>query len=162
MPMVEEMLAASNQQRILRQLRTMVDTREESYRIDSVMTRILSIVIATLVFITAMGIVGLAVFSINRRRKQIGTRRALGATQGSILRHFLLENAIISGIGVTAGAILTIAFNIFLVQTFNMPRMGWYYIPAGMLALLLVGQLAVVGPSRAASRITPALATRSV
>lgn len=162
MPAVEEMLAASNQQRILRQLRTMSDTREESYRIDSVMTRILSVVIVTLVFITAMGIVGLAVFSINRRRKQIGTRRALGATQGSILRHFLLENAIISGIGVIAGAILTIAFNIFLVQTFNMPRIGWYYVPAGMLALLLVGQLAVVGPSRAASRITPALATRSV
>lgn len=162
MPVVEEMLAASNQQRILRQLRTMADTREESYRIDSVMTRILSIVIATLVFITAMGIVGLAVFSINRRRRQIGTRRALGATQGSILRHFLLENAIISGIGVVAGAVLTIAFNIFLVQTFNMPRIGWYYIPAGMLALLLVGQLAVIGPSRAASRITPALATRSV
>ncbi len=162
MPMVEEMLGASNEQRILRQLRTMADTREESYRIDSVMTRILSIVIATLIFITAMGIVGLAVFSINRRRKQIGTRRALGATQGSILRHFLVENAIISGFGVLGGAVLTIAFNMFLVQTFNMPRIDWYYIPAGMLALLLVGQLAVVGPSRAASRITPALATRSV
>ncbi len=162
MPAVEEMLAASNDQRILRQLRTMADTREESYRIDSVMTRILYVVIATLIFITAMGIVGLAVFSINRRRKQIGTRRALGATQGAILRYFLLENVMISGIGVLAGAALSIAFNIFLVQTFNMPRIDWFYIPAGMLVLLLVGQLAVVGPSRAAARIAPALATRSV
>jgi putative ABC transport system permease protein len=162
MPAVEEMLAASNNQRILRQLRTMMETREESYRIDSVMTRILYVVIATLIFITAMGIVGLAVFSINRRRKQIGTRRALGATQGAILRYFLIENVMISGIGVLAGAILTIAFNIFLVQTFNMPRMDWYYTPVGMIVLLLVGLLAVIGPSRAAARITPALATRSV
>ena len=162
MPQVEEMLAASNSERILRQLQTLQETREESYRIDSVMTRILYVVIATLVFITAMGIVGLAVFSINRRRKQIGTRRALGATQGDILRYFLVENVMISGIGVLTGAILTIAFNIFLVQTFNMPRIDWYYTPVGMLALLLVGQLAVIGPSRAAARITPALATRSV
>ncbi|MEX2334999.1 MAG: FtsX-like permease family protein [Pseudohongiella sp.] len=162
MPAVEEMLAASNPQRILRQMRTMAETREESYRIDSVMTRILTVVIATLVFITAMGIVGLAVFSINRRRKQIGTRRALGATRGAILRYFLLENVMISSMGVVFGAVLTIGFNMFLVQTFNMPRIDWYYTPAGMLALILVGLLAVIGPSRAAARITPALATRSV
>src|SRR5690606_32351565 len=110
----------------------------------------------------AMGIVGLAVFSINRRRKQIGTRRALGATRAEILRYFLLENAMITGLGVIAGAVLTIGFNIFLVQTFNMPRIDWYYTPLGMLALLLVGQLAVIGPSRGAANITPALATRSV
>jgi len=56
------------------------ETREESYRLDSSMATILLVVIVTLVFITSMGIVGLAVFGINRRRNQIGTRRALGAT----------------------------------------------------------------------------------
>ena len=109
-----------------------------------------------------MGIVGLAVFSINRRRKQIGTRRALGATRFSILRYFMTENLIISAAGVTLGAIMTVGFNMFLVQTFNMPRIDWFYAPIGMLALLLLGQLAVIGPARSAAAITPALATRSV
>ncbi|MAO39275.1 MAG: cell division protein FtsX [Pseudohongiella sp.] len=159
---VEERLATAPHQRILRNNQSLEYTRTESYRIDSLMTTILKVVIGTLMFITAMGIVGLAVFSINRRRKQIGTRRALGATRFSILRYFMTENLIISAAGVTLGAIMTVGFNMFLVQTFNMPRIDWFYAPIGMLALLLLGQLAVIGPARSAAAITPALATRSV
>jgi putative ABC transport system permease protein len=106
--------------------------------------------------------VGLAVYSINRRRRQIGTRRALGATRGEIMRYFVVENLLISTIGVSIGAVLTIGFNIFLVQAFNMPRIDWYYTPLGMLILVLVGLIAVLGPSRNAARVPPALATRSV
>ena len=159
---IEERLAASGHSRILRDNRSLEETRAESYRLDSVMSTILLAVIGTLMFITAMGIVGLAVFSINRRRKQIGTRRALGATRSDILRYFLLENLLISSTGVVTGAILAIAFNLFLVQTFDMSRLDWYYAPIGMLVLLVLGQLSVVGPASSASRISPALATRSV
>ena len=126
------------------------------------MATILTVVIGVLVFITAMGIVGLAVFGINRRRRQIGTRRALGATRLAVLRYFLVENLLISTMGVVLGAVLTISFNVFLVQTFNLPRIDWYYTPVGMLVLILVGQLAVLGPADRASRIPPALATRNV
>ncbi|MDP2129042.1 MAG: FtsX-like permease family protein [Pseudohongiella sp.] len=159
---VEERLAASGHSRILRNNRSLEERRAESYRIDSAMSTILVAVIGTLMFITAMGIVGLAVFSINRRRKQIGTRRALGATRPDILRYFLLENLLISTAGVVAGAVLAIAFNLFLVQNFDMSRIDWYYAPAGMVVLLILGQLAVIGPAISATRISPALATRSI
>jgi putative ABC transport system permease protein len=159
---VENLLADSGDPRIIRNLRSLEETRAETYRVDSVMATILTYVISILVFITAMGIVGLAVFGINRRRKQIGTRRALGATQGDVLRYFLLENLLITGMGVVLGAVLTIGFNVFLVQSFNLPRIQWYYPPLGMLVLLVVGQLSVLGPANRASRIPPALATRSV
>ncbi len=158
----EELLAGNNSNRIIRDLKSMDETREESYRLDSSMATILFVVILTLVFITSMGIVGLAVFGINRRRKQIGTRRALGATHAEILRYFMLENFFISGVGVTIGAVLTIAFSIALSSLFEMPTMGWYYTPAGMLILIGIGQLAVLGPSTKASRIEPAIATRSI
>jgi len=159
---IEELLANSNESRIIRGLTSLEKTRSESYRVDSAMSSILYVVVATLVFITCMGIVGLAVFGINKRRKQIGTRRALGATHNQILSYFMLENFFITTIGVTLGAVMTIGFNIFLVQTFNMPAMAWYYTPLGMLGLILVGQLAVFGPSSGASRIAPAIATRTV
>lgn len=159
---VEERLAASRHTRILRDNQSLTDIRSESYRIDSVMSRVLYTVIGTLMFITAMGIVGLAVFSINRRRKQIGTRRALGATRLAVLRYFLLENLLISGTGVLIGGVLAVAFNMFLVQRFDMPRIDWYLAPAGMLVLLILGQLAVIGPAARAAQISPALATRSV
>lgn len=159
---IEERLIALNDSRVLRGLSSLTDTRADTYRIDSAMSSVLWAIIITLVFITCMGIVGLAVFGINRRRKQIGTRRALGATRFEILRHFMLENFLITGVGVVVGAVLTIGFSIVLTTSFDMPAMAWYYTPLGMLSLLLIGQLAVLGPSRGAARIEPALATRSV
>src|SRR5690606_28005241 len=83
----------------------------------------------TLIFITAMGIVGLTVFNINKRRKQIGKRRALDATRFDVLRYFLIENLIITASGVIIGAALAIAFNIFLVRSFDIPRIEWYFAP---------------------------------
>ena len=159
---VEEMLVASNSNRIIRDLMSLEQTREGSYRIDSAMSTILWAIIITLIFITSMGIVGMAVFGINRRRKQIGTRRALGATRLEILHHFMVENLMVSTIGVTLGAILTIAFSIVLTSSFNMPTMAWYYTPLGMIALILIGQVAVLGPSSGAARTEPAIATRSI
>lgn len=159
---IESLLLQQNDSRVLRQLRSLEETRANTYQIDNAMRSVLWVIIITLVFITCMGIVGLAVFSINRRRKQIGTRRALGATRFEILRHFMLENLLITTVGVLFGAVLTIGFSIVLTTNFNMPAMAWYYTPLGMLTLLVVGQLAVFGPSRGAARVEPALATRSV
>ena len=159
---IEETLAGNNPDRIIRGLKSLQETREESYRLDSSMATILLVVIVTLVFITSMGIVGLAVFGINRRRKQIGTRRALGATQLQILRYFMLENFFVSGVGVSIGAVLTIAFSIALSSLFEMPTMDWYYTPIGMLLLIAIGQIAVLGPSARAAQIQPAIATRSI
>lgn len=158
----EEILASNNANRIIRGLKSLEETREESYRLDSAMATILFVVIVTLVFITSMGIVGLAVFGINRRRKQIGTRRALGATQFEILRHFMIENFFISGVGVALGAVFTIGFSIMLSSLFESPTMDWYYTPLGMVILVVIGQIAVLGPSARAARIQPAIATRSI
>ncbi|NKB35217.1 MAG: FtsX-like permease family protein [Pseudomonadales bacterium] len=159
---VEEMLVSTNENRIVRGLMSLEQTREESYRIDSAMSTVLWVVISTLIFITCMGIVGLAVFGINRRRKQIGTRRALGATRSEILSYFMTENFLVTAIGVFLGAVLTIGFSIVLTSSFNMPTMAWYYTPIGMLALIVIGQIAVLGPSSGAARTEPAIATRSV
>lgn len=159
---VEELLVANNSDRVIRQIRSMSETRFETYRVDNALTTILWVVVGTLVVINSMGIVGLAVFSINRRRKQIGTRRALGATRMAILRHFLLENFFITTIGVSIGALLTLGLSIVLTTNFNMPTMAWYYTPIGAFLLILVGQLAALGPSAKATRVAPATATRSV
>ncbi len=162
MPEVEELLASTDRTRIVRGMRSMEETRERSYRGDAAMIKILSIVMVVLTVVTAMGIVGLASFSVNRRKKQIGTRRALGASQSAIIRYFMLENFLISTVGVVIGAGLTIGLNIALVNAFSMTPLQWYFVPAGMIALWIVGQLAVLGPAKKAANIPPALATRTV
>ncbi len=162
MPQVEKLLAESNRDRIVRSMRTMDETRKRSYRVDDSMIKILTFTIILLIAVTSLGIVGLASFSVNRRTKQIGTRRALGASKAAILRYFMTENFLISLVGVLLGAALTVGLNIVMIEAFSLTRITWYLVPAAMLMLLAVGQAAVLGPARRASTVPPAVATRTV
>jgi putative ABC transport system permease protein len=162
MPQIEEMLATITDDRIIRGVDTMEATRQRSYLLDSSMVKILMFIVIVLTAITGLGIVGLASFSVARRTKQIGTRRALGATRPAILRYFMLENFLISTVGVVGGAIIAVAINMWMVDAFGLQRVAWYLIPAAMGTLWIVGQLAVYGPARRATMVPPALATRSV
>jgi putative ABC transport system permease protein len=161
MPQVEELLSNSNDERIIRDMTIMEDVRERAYLADSALVKILSFVVAMLTVITGLGIVGLASFNVSRRTRQIGIRRALGATRPAIVRYFMIENFLVSGIGVVIGGILSIALNIAMVEAFSLEPLAWYVIPVAMLVLWIVGQAAVAGPARRASHITPAIATRS-
>lgn len=162
MPQVEELLSTTNPDRIVRDMTTMTETRAQSYLEDSAMIKLLVFIVSLLTAITGLGIVGLASFNVARRTKQIGTRRALGATRPAILRYFLLENFLVSAVGIVTGAVLAVALNIWMVQTFNLTPLAWYVIPMGMATLWLVGQAAVFGPARRASQVPPAVATRAV
>jgi putative ABC transport system permease protein len=161
-PQIESMLAESNRGRIIRGTRTMAEVRDRAYLEDSAMVKLLVFIVSLLTGITSLGIVGLASFSVARRTKQIGTRRALGATRPAILRYFMLENFLVSSVGVITGALLAVGLNIWMVQTFNLTPIAWYIIPAAMFALWMVGQMAVYGPARRASLVSPAIATRAV
>lgn len=162
MPIIEKLLAESNKERIIRRVTTLEDTRAQSYQQHNATNRILMTVIITLTLITGFGIVGLAIFSINRRTKQIGTRRALGATQWQIMRYFMLENLLISSAGIAIGVLGAITLNMWLVSTFSLSPIGFDLISFGVIALFIVGQLAVLYPARRASLISPATATRTV
>jgi putative ABC transport system permease protein len=147
---------------LIKDMRSIQESRERSYRGHTAMIKILSTVMVILTIVTGLGIVGLASFSVNQRKKQIGTRRALGASQAAIVRYFMLENFLISTVGVILGAALTIGLNIILVNVFSLDRIDWFYIPVGMAVLWMVGQAAVYGPAKKAANIPPALATRTV
>jgi len=161
-PQIEKMLAERDTGRIIDGARTMTEIRERAYMEDSAMIKLLVFIVSLLTAITSLGIVGLASFSVARRTKQIGTRRALGATRPAILRYFMLENFLISSVGVVTGAVFAVGLNMWMVQTFDLTPIAWYVIPAAMAVLWLVGQGAAYGPARRASLVSPATATRSV
>lgn len=141
---------------------TMTQVRADSYRNDTALQSILWVIIATLMLITALGIVGLISFTINRRRRQIGTRRALGASRGDIMSYFLTENVLITVTGVVIGGIGSVGLNIVLVNNFDLPRLDYIYLPIAMVSLILVGIAAVFGPALRAAHISPATATRNI
>jgi putative ABC transport system permease protein len=73
----------------------------------------------------------------------------------------MVENLVVSGVGLAIGGILSVVLNVIMVEAFSLEPLAWYVIPIAMVALLAVGQAAVAGPARRASNISPAIATRS-
>jgi len=85
---------------------------------------LMSAVSLVLLGITAAGILGLASFWVGQRRRQIGVRRALGATRGDILKYFLTENLLIGIGGVLVGSLLAIGLNLWLMGSFALTRLS--------------------------------------
>lgn len=136
--------------------------RAEYYRQDRSMAWLLVTVIAALLVVTALGIVGLASFWVAQRTKQIGVRRALGATRGQILRYFQTENFLLATIGIVIGMLMAYGINQLLMERYELARLPALYLPVGAVALWLLGQVAVFGPARKAAAVPPAVATRSI
>ena len=158
-------LLAQNRMRIIDPadgVLSFAEVRHRAYASDRGMAILMGIISAVLLAITAAGIVGLTSFWVGQRRKQIGVRRALGATRHDILNYFLTENLLIGLGGVVVGALLAIVINLWMVTRFEMDRMSLVYVGVGIIALLLLGQGAVLAPALRASRVSPVEATRSV
>ena len=140
---------------------TFEDIKHNYYRGDRAMAWLLLTVIVSLLVVTALGIVGLASFWVQQRTKQIGIRRALGATKGQILRYFQTENFLLATLGIVIGMILAYGINQMLMGKYELPRLPLLYLPIGAVLLWLLGQAAVYGPARKAASVPPAVATRT-
>jgi putative ABC transport system permease protein len=143
-------------------VQTYAEIRAAAYKSDRGMAILMSVVCVMLLAITAAGIVGLTSFWVGQRRRQIGVRRALGATRGDILSYFLIENLLIGIGGVLIGTVLAVGINLWVVTQFEMVRLSLGYVVTGVAVLLLLGQCAVLAPALRASHVPPVEATRSV
>jgi putative ABC transport system permease protein len=140
---------------------TYAQIRQRVYESDRGMAILMGIICVVLLAITAAGIVGLTSFWVGQRRRQIGVRRALGATRGDILSYFLTENFLISVGGLVIGLVLALGINLWMITQFEMARLSFGYVLVGVVVLLLLGQLATLAPALRASRVSPVEATRS-
>ena len=104
---------------------------ERSYRADSRMVAFLGVIVVLMIAVTALGVVGLASFQVNVRRKQIGTRRAVGARRIDILRYFMVENWLLTTGGVIIGSLLAFGFGQWLSVEYSLPRLEPMYVAGG-------------------------------
>ncbi|MEO8777117.1 MAG: FtsX-like permease family protein [Rhodanobacter sp.] len=155
-------LQKANPGHVQNKLFTMPELREKYFRSDLATGRMLLAIILILLVVTALGVSGLASFWVQQRRRQIGMRRALGASRRDILHYFQIENFLIVTGGVLLGAVFGDALNLFLMHRFELARLPANYLMVGAIALWLVGQLAVLGPALRAAAVPPVVATRSV
>ena len=113
-------------------------------------------------FIGAIGIANVVVISVTERTREIGIRRALGATQSSIRRQFLIEAGVLSGLGGILGLLLAlgIGFLIHLVLPRYDARPPWNAAMAGVAVSVVVGRVAGYAPASRAASIDPIEALR--
>lgn len=154
-------LARVSRARIIEKVRAMSQARRDIYRANRTMVQMLMVVCAVLLAVTAFGIVGLTSYWVSQRRRQIGIRRALGATRIAILQYFQTENLLITVAGVVVGLALAMAGNLWMVESFSTARLPLLYLAGGVLTMLLLGQLAVLWPALRAASVPPAIATRT-
>ncbi|MBP3973093.1 ABC transporter permease [Pseudoxanthomonas spadix] len=161
---IPDVLKRSFGQRIMRGIEPAVATYEDlralgfkSRRASVWLLAVVNLVVAT---ITAIGIASLTGYWIAQRTRQIGVRRALGATRGQILRDFLLENFLLVSAGLVLGMGLAYGTNQLLMAHYALPRLPLGYLPIGAALLWALGQFAVFWPARRAAAIEPAIATR--
>jgi putative ABC transport system permease protein len=142
--------------------RTYSQIRSAYFQRDTTMIGLLIASALGLLFVTALGITGLASFWVQQRTRTIGVRRALGATRSDILGYFQTENFLIVAFGIVPGIILAIAINLTLMRFYELPRLPFFYLPIGAVALWALGQLAVLHPALRAAAVPPVVATRTV
>ena len=155
-------LAAVSRQRVIGKVRSLTEARREIYHGDRTLALMLALVCTVLVAVTAFGIVGLTSYWVSQRRRQIGIRRALGATRYGIVRYFQTENVLITSGGILLGIAMAIGGNLWMVDRFATGRLPGAYLMTGIVSVLLLGQFAVLWPALRAASVAPATAMRTL
>ena len=144
------------------------DTIENSRRVNKIfdaMDWFLGVVGVVTLGLGAIGIINIMLVSVTERTREIGLRKALGATYHSILTQFFVEGAFLTALSGGIGLAITIGFVSALaalppMEGFDTPRI----VPTS--ALLAIGSLAVAGiaaglyPARKAALLQPVEALR--
>ncbi len=113
-----------------------------------------------LLAMVALGLVGVVWQNVSERTREIGLRRAVGATGPAIHRQFVLEMLLLAAVAIAAGTLVAIQLPLLnLVGAVPLSVVAGGLAAAG-LALLLLSGLAAWLPSRLASRVTPSAALR--
>ncbi len=104
----------------------------------------------------AIGLMNIMLVSVTERTKEIGTRKALGAKQNTILMQFLTEALLICQLGGLFGIVLGIAIGnlvSFLIGSSFIIPWGWMFL--GVLLCFLVGIAAGFYPASRAAKLDP-------
>lgn len=148
--------------RVIGDLRALSDTAAVALAGQRVTSQILIVVLVLMLVISALGVFASAMFGVVSRTKEIGVRRALGATQSDIAADLIAEALLVTTAGLVPGVVLAALAASQIDPLLGVANTPPAYFVLSAIALWLITLAATVIPMRAASRTTPAVATRAV
>jgi putative ABC transport system permease protein len=154
---------------LFRKIRNLAITEDEDFEVvksDSLATMLIDNLKkvtagATIIgFITllgaAIGLMNIMLVSVTERTREIGVRKALGATQQMIKMQFLIESVVICILGGLIGIVLGIIIGNVISFAMNVGFfIPWFWIISGVVICIVVGLLSGFIPARRASRLDP-------
>lgn len=156
-PNEEDDFHVQTQQNLIDQIGTVI----------TILTSLLVAVVAISLVVGGIGIMNIMLVSVTERTKEIGLRKALGATKGDILRQFLFEAMILTGIGgivgILFGAGIAFVAALILSQTVIDNWVFSFPFEAALLAVVVsagVGLLFGIYPASQAAKKSPIEALR--
>ena len=148
-------------------IHTQADLAEMVGLITGIMTALLSSVAAISLVVGGIGIMNIMLVSVTERTREIGLRKALGATDGNILTQFLLESVILTGIGgiigIALGAVFSFLIALILSKTLNVSWQFTFPLSGALLGIAVssvIGLIFGIYPARKASQKSPIEALR--
>ncbi len=130
--------------------------------VSSTLTALLGGIAAVSLLVGGVGVMNIMLVSVTERTKEIGLRKALGATPKVIRRQFLTEASILGAIGGAVGGALGLTAQVFLPSVIKYP----IEIPGVVTVLSIVAAISIslvfgVYPAARAARLSPIDALRS-
>jgi putative ABC transport system permease protein len=142
-------------------IRNQQDLLATQQQTTQVFTTLLASIAAVSLLVGGIGIMNIMLVSVTERTREIGVRKALGATRGNIMLQFLVEALALCLVGGALGVLLGVGAAITLSRV-----MQWNTLISPAAVTIAFGFSAIVGlffglwPARRAARLDPIVALR--
>ena len=129
----------------------------------TMMSLVMGGIAAISLLVGGIGIMNIMLVTVTERTREIGIRRAIGATRASIVSQFLIEAAMLCGlggiVGILVGTVCSVVLSQRIVQMTIYPAL-WVTLAAFGLSVLL-GVIFGIYPAAKASKLQPVEALRA-
>ncbi len=136
--------------------------RSQINNVMGILTGFISFIVSIALLVGGIGIMNIMLVSVTERTKEIGLRKAVGATNSDIQKQFLWEAVILTllggVLGIVFGALISLSGSVIISEFFDF---DWKFVFPINSAFLGVGISALVGlvfgiyPAKKASKLNP-------
>lgn len=140
----------------------MADIQQAISESNKTMTLLLTVIAAVSLLVGGIGIMNIMLVSVTERTKEIGLRKAIGATRSDILYQFLMESVVVGVVGGVMGILTGIGLAVILNAFAGWPTS--VSLPSILISFvfsLVIGLVFGVYPARSASKLHPIEALRA-